>query len=114
MANIIEELNTAVLWVNSGYAPHVVDETLSKAAAEIGRLRDRVAELEGLLIRADQFIEGHSGACLGIAMSGKSHPNPDEFLMNFIREAQEFHAAVRATLAAKTDSAPEKDSTNGS
>jgi hypothetical protein len=43
---------------------------------------DRVHELES-------FLGQVQGVSLGVAMSGKDHPNPDGVLMDLFRKAQE-------------------------
>lgn len=63
---------------------------------------DETKELVERLERARDFIDRVSGAALGIAMSGKNHPNPDVVLMDFSREGMELSAALRAALATQS------------
>ena len=59
-----------------------------------------VEELVRAAREAHEFISMAQGTCLGVAMSGKDHPNPDEALMNVFRRGTEFESQVRAAILA--------------
>lgn len=60
----------------------------------------QLAEAREQLTKANDFIARTAGTCLGIAMSGANHPNPDEKLMelfedgNALIQSKEFLAAL--------------------
>lgn len=64
---------------NGGYIDR---KTVSIIVAALLVYRDRIIELE-------TFLGKVQGVCLGVAMSGKDHPNPDGALMEIFQEAQE-------------------------
>lgn len=46
-----------------------------------------------------RFVDKASGTALGIAMSGKRHPNPDEVLEELSREGMALSEEARAAIA---------------
>lgn len=59
------------------------------------------------LKRALAFIDKASGTALGVAMSGRDHPNPDGALTELAMEGIELSAELRRTLSASTPTAPQ-------
>jgi len=59
--------------------------------AEVARLREA-------LEKAGTFAGQTGGTCLGLAMSGRKHPDPDGALMGLFHAAQELTTAIQAAL----------------
>lgn len=49
-------------------------------------VEDQLADARAQLKLAHDFIARTAGTCLGIAMSGGAHPNPDEKLMELFED----------------------------
>lgn len=63
---------------NNGY---IHPKTVSIVSAALTVYADRIDELE-------TFLGEVQGTCLGVAMSGRDHPNPDGALMGIFEKAQ--------------------------
>lgn len=64
------------------------------------------ATLTTALQIALQALDKAGGTCLGVAMSGDSHPAPDEALMGVFETCRDASAQVRAALLTATPSSP--------
>lgn len=71
-------------------APYEAEETTLVPVGELERLR------KALKVCLDD-VNKAGGTALGVAMSGKNHPNPDGALMDVFQSCQE--AAVKASDA---------------
>lgn len=60
---------------------------LSKARAVLGTAPAAVSS--GIPQEIRNFLGKVQGVCMGVAMSGRDHPNPDGVLMELVTEAQE-------------------------
>ncbi len=49
-------------------------------------IEEQLVEARKQLKLADEFIARTAGTCLGLAMSGANHPNPDEKLMELFED----------------------------
>lgn len=74
------------------------------AFLETGRVEAkdrRIEALKAALASQMHFLGEVAGTCLGLAMSGKDHPDPDGALMGLFNAAQSHTADVRAALSGK-------------
>lgn len=71
--------------------------------AELQLIKDKREAASAMLMKALAFIDKASGTALGIAMSGRNHPNPDGVLTDLAEEGMDLSAEIRAALKRATE-----------
>ena len=81
-------------------------ETRAQSAqAEATRLKEKLDEAGKVIAEAVKFAERAGGTCLGVAMSGSNHPNPDGALMDLFHEATSLSSQLRSAALRWTEEA---------
>jgi uncharacterized protein with von Willebrand factor type A (vWA) domain len=88
-------------------------ETRAQSAqAEATRLKEKLDEAGKVIAEAVKFAERAGGTCLGVAMSGSNHPNPDGALMDLFHEATSLSSQLRSAALRWTEEATQGETPN--